>query len=373
MAAELTSRDPRWQISRHTLGGGKQQAVTIVTINNGAIEITVCPTRGMSILEVRDATSGLRLFGWDSPVKEVVHPQYVQLGSRGGLGWLDGFNEWLVRCGLEFAGAPGIDQFVTNTGEVAEMELTLHGKIANLPASTVELLRDDATGDAIRLRGMVHERMFLGPKLTLVTDLIVRPGSLDFELEDAVTNQGGADQEFQLIYHINFGAPLLEAESRVAVPARKVLPRNAHSAGPVDRWQSYQGPQAGFVEQVYFITPYADEAGTTCATLHNANLDRGAVIAWSTEALPSLTLWKNTAAFEDGYVTGIEPGTGFPNNRRVERQAGRVPKLSPGETRQFRLGFRVLSDRDQVQSALGQVAAIANGRATQIVREPPDA
>ena len=62
----------------------------------------------------------LRL-GWDSPVKEVVHPQYVHLESRGGLGWLEGFSEWVVRCGLEFAGAPGKDKFITNTGDEAEM------------------------------------------------------------------------------------------------------------------------------------------------------------------------------------------------------------------------------------------------------------
>ena len=53
----------------------------------------------------------------DSPVKEVVHPSHIDLESRGGLGWLEGFNEWMVRCGLEFAGHPGTDQFINNTGD----------------------------------------------------------------------------------------------------------------------------------------------------------------------------------------------------------------------------------------------------------------
>ena len=59
----------------------------------------------------------------------------------------------------------------------------------------------------------------------------------------------------------------------------------------------------------------------------------------STEQLPFFTLWKNTAAENDGYVTGLEPGTNFPYNRRIERKAGRVPKLAAGESRHFAIDF----------------------------------
>src|SRR5439155_19584543 len=63
-------------ISKQTLHGGKQEAVDLITINNGKLTISVTPTRGMGILKVE--SSGLRL-GWDSPVKEIVHPQFITL------------------------------------------------------------------------------------------------------------------------------------------------------------------------------------------------------------------------------------------------------------------------------------------------------
>ena len=47
------------------------------------------------------------------------------------------------------------------------------------------------------------------------------------------------------------------------------------------------------------------------------------------------------AANETGYVTGIEPGTGFPNTRSIEREQGRVPKLEPREYRDFHLAFEI--------------------------------
>ncbi|HEU4679983.1 MAG TPA: DUF4432 family protein, partial [Terrimicrobiaceae bacterium] len=128
-----------WSVKKVTLHGGRQEGVETIVVDNGRLKITVCPTRGMGVLAV---TMGDILLGWNSPVKEIVHPSLINLQSRGGLGWLEGFNEWMVRCGLESAGHPGVDKFVNNVGDEAAMELTLHGKIANIPASEVEVMVD---------------------------------------------------------------------------------------------------------------------------------------------------------------------------------------------------------------------------------------
>src|SRR5437868_7084588 len=98
-AKEATPGCPvAWSVRTRTLHGGKQEGVELIVVDNGKLQITVIPTRGMGVLSV--AAGDVRL-GWDSPVKDIVHPQFVNLQARGGLGWLDGFNEWLCRCGLE--------------------------------------------------------------------------------------------------------------------------------------------------------------------------------------------------------------------------------------------------------------------------------
>ena len=127
----VTPEKPDWSITKKTLHGGKQEGVDLITVDNGKLSFSVIPTRGMSLLNARMDDIHL---GWDSPVKEVVHPKYIRLEDRGGLGWLEGFNEWMVRCGLEFAGHPGTDEFINNTGSPATLNLTLHGKIQNIPA-----------------------------------------------------------------------------------------------------------------------------------------------------------------------------------------------------------------------------------------------
>jgi hypothetical protein len=83
-----------------------------------------------------------------------------------------------------------------------------------------------------------------------------------------------------------------------------------------------------------------------------------------------LTLWKNLAAKEDGYVTGIEPGTNFPNNRRVERKFGRVPKLAPGASRTMTLDFAIHVGADEVAAITDRIVTI-QGRQQSLIDERP--
>jgi hypothetical protein len=369
----LTSRDvmfqsaAAWSVKRFDLHGGKQEGCELIVLDNGKLKITVVPTRGMSVLEV---TSGDVRLGWNSPVKQVVHPQFMRLESRGGLGWLEGFNEWMVRCGLEFAGHPGQDEFVNNVGEKATMDLTLHGKIGNIPASEVSVAVDPDSPHRIRVKGTVFEQAFYGPKLELATEISTEPGSDTFRIEDRVTNHGAFEQEYQVIYHGNFGPPLLEKGSRVLTAAKRISPFNAHAAEGLKQWPTYDAPTKGFVEQVYCLEPLADPEGRGTVMLENAAADRAVTMRWSMDSLPYLTLWKNTAAAEDGYVTGLEPGTGFPYNRRIERLAGRVPKLAPRASREFRINVGIHVGKGQVADQVATIEKLQSKTPLAVSTEP---
>ncbi len=358
---QITSKEvtPRskvpWSVRKVTLHGGKQEGVDLIHVDNGKIRFTVCPTRGMGLIS---ASRGDLRLGWDSPVKEIVHPQYVNLQARGGLGWLDGFNEWMCRCGLENNGGPGTDRFINNVGDEATMDLTLHGKIANLPAQEVEVVVDREPPYTIHIRGTVHERMFYGPKLELRTDISTVPGSDTLRVKDVITNRGAQPQEFQILYHTNFGRPLLEQGATFAAPVARVIPMNDVAARAINNYPKYLGPTLGFVEQVYCMYPRADASGRSLAILQNRARNQAASVRYSVTELPYLTLWKNTAATNDGYVTGIEPGTNFPNTRSVERKLGRVPKLGPGASYSIAVDFGLHSGTSEVQALTDEIAAI---------------
>jgi hypothetical protein len=374
-SVERNVQTPTWEqkikgggfVRKEVLHGGKQEDVEIIVVNNGTLEFTVVPTRGMSVAEV--LLDDIRL-GWGSPVKEIVHPKFVNLQERGGLGWLEGFNEWMVRCGLEFAGHPGKDEFINNVGDKAEMDLTLHGKIGNIPASEVEVIIEREPPHRVRVRGRVDERMFYGPKLELWTEISTESGASSFRIADTIKSHSAFDQEFQIIYHANYGPPLLEEGAKFVGAVKRVTPFNAHAAKGVPAFASYVGPTKGFIEQVYCIEPYADSSGKTAIMLHNASGTKAVTMSYAVEELPFLTLWKNTNAEEEGYVTGLEPGTGYPYNRRIERKFGRVPKLGPGATRGFAIDFQILRGADAIAKAKAQIEKIQAGRATETNAEP---
>ena len=356
----------QWSIEKKTLAGGKQDGVDIIIINNGKLTITMVPTRGMSIQNVVMDDIGL---GWDSPVKEIVNPKYINLESRNGLGWLDGFNEWMVRCGLEFFGGPGIDQFVDDTGQLWQMNLTLHGKQGNTPASEVEIVVEKTPPYRIAVRGKVNESTIQKPNLTIQTEISTVPGSNKFQISDKITNLSAIAQEFGILYHTNFGPPLMEKDAKLKAPAKKVTPINEHSAKAVSTYNTYREPTTGFIEEVYCMILYGDKADKTIVMLENASGDKALSMAYSIKELPYFTLWKNPVAPEDGYVTGLEPGTGFPRNRSEERKLGRVPKLEPRQSRSFTIDYEIHDSREKVSNVRKQIEKIIDKRETVIEEE----
>ncbi|MGF1582587.1 MAG: aldose 1-epimerase family protein [Gemmataceae bacterium] len=357
-----------WSVRLVRLHGGKQEGVDLIVIDNGQLKMTLIPTRGLGIQSVQ--LGDLRL-GWDSPVKEVVHPKFINLQARGGLGWLEGFTEWLCRCGMENNGQPGTDRFVYNVGDEATMELTLHGKVANIPAQDVKLiLRGTKTKPRIVIQGRVDEKMLFGPKLELHTEISTQVGSSRFRIDDKVVNAGAQAQEFQMLYHLNFGRPLLQEGARFVAPLAKVAPFNKRAGEDLHRFSSYDAPTPGYVEQVYVMEPLANQAGKTTILLRNRKGDRGASMTYRVKELPYLTLWKNTGAITDGYVTGIEPGTNYPNTRRIERKFGRVPKLAAGKGHRMTIDVGLHVTAAEVSGVVRGIEAIQGKRKTKVVRMP---
>jgi hypothetical protein len=343
-----------WSINKYVLRGGVSDGVDVVEVNNGRLSISILPTRGMALW--KGTCDGLEL-GWRSPVAFPVNPAFVNLVEREGLGWLAGFNEWLCRCGLEFNGPPG-------------KEGTLHGRIANLPAHFVDVsVATDGPG-TVSVSGVVDETMMFGSALRLKSTIQTAAGSNRITVIDEITNFGGGPRELELLYHINTGRPFLEPGARFVAPIIEVAPRDAAAAAAIDSFESFAAPLAGFAEQVYYFDLADDREGRTQTLLKSAHGDKGLSIGFDKRQLPYFALWKNTVAEADGYVTGLEPATNFPNLKGFERERGRVISLAPGATHAARLEIIVHSTPQGVLAAETAIAALQKGHAPRIHYQP---
>ncbi|MFN5757661.1 MAG: aldose 1-epimerase family protein [Planctomycetia bacterium] len=336
---ELSASLGSLSVTARRLRGGPREGVLQVELVAGGTRAIVLPDRGLGIWKV---SCGDVELGWHSPVAGPVHPRHVPLGEPSGIGWLDGFDELVARCGLVSNGAP---DFAPN----GRLLHGLHGRIANLPAHDVQVTLDDSSG-TVTLTGAVDETRFLVHDLRMHTRIELHADQPRVAWADRVENRSDRPTTMQMLYHVNFGPPLLGAGASLVADVEEVAPRDAAAVADVPSWNRYAAPEAGRGEQVHFMRLRTDASGRAAAMLVAPDATKAARLSWRAAELPCLTLWKNQGGLADGYVTGIEPGTNYPNPRSLEEKQGRVVPLAPHADISFDLALDVLS-ADAIRTA----------------------
>ncbi len=313
------------------LRGGNAEGVEALEVWTGSgLAFTVLPGRG---LDVANATWKGQSLCWLSPTG-IVSPAHAEEPDAG---WLRSFGGGLLAtCGLSNVGPP-----VAERGKA----YGLHGRIGTQGAENLAVTQEWA-GDEFLLsvRGTLREAAVFGENLRLTRTLSTRLGATGFSLDDRVENLGFEAQPLALLYHFNFGSPLLGPGARVVAPivATEARDEVARADRGVETCRVFPPPTHGFREKVYFHTLAPGADGRTFVALVN---DTGAspwgvVLRWSQEQLPCFTQW--TMAGEGTYVLGLEPGTVVPLGRSALREVGRLPLLEPHSTRDFHLEVEVL-------------------------------
>ena len=316
--------------------GGPVPGVLTEGMANGVRTIDVRSPGGLSFVVIADR--GLDIgraeylgvpLAWRSPVGE-VSPAFA---DQHGLGWLDVFGGGLLTtCGLGTVGQPSQD---------AGQRLGLHGRISTVPAHAVrafgEWLEDEYQ---ITIEGCVREASALGPVLEMRRRITTTLGQPQLRVEDVVTNLGATATPHMFRYHCNFGYPLICEDTRIALDAQAVEPRDAPSAEAIGRLEDIWPPSRPSAEHVYTVDPTGDGHQAT-ATLTNHTLAGGLAVSlrWSADTMPWLVVWKQLS--RGSYVTALEPSNCHDDGRAAERRRGTLVELAPGEQRRYWLDITV--------------------------------
>lgn len=306
-----------------TLNEGSEAGVEQIQVRTGAgLAYAVSPQRG---LDISLAEFGGVPISWQSPNGD-VHPAFY---DDRGLAWLrTAAGGLLMTCGFTQAGAPNVDE-----GE----ELGLHGRAHHLPARQVA-----ATGSwkgdeyTMRVQGIVEETVIFGEYIRLTREIRSTLGSNVIAITDRFENLGFAPAPLMLLYHFNFGFPLMTEETTVAFPSRRVAPREAET--PLEGYQGWQPPEPGHQERVYLHEDLeTDPAGWAAASIFNPAfpLPGGPApltvqLRWNTATLPSHVQWRMPGA--GTHVLGIEPTNTNVRGRAAARADGSLVWLDPGDS-----------------------------------------
>ena len=311
-------------VARYQFTEGKAKGLEVAEVKTGAgLRYAVQLDRGMNIGEASfDGVNVAFLSkgGNAAPDAAGNDNSLFHYGFNGGL---------MYTCGLSHVGAPCEDQ-----GE----KLPLHGVISCTRAEELYAGTDlDETGmPVMQVRGKINESRLFGEDLTLNRKIWSPYGKNVICIHDEITNEGFTTVPLMLLYHCNFGWPLLSEEAEFFTSGTMVLGGNPISKTETALYNCFGKPQADYPERVYNHV-LAGEGDAVFAGVRNKALGIEAVIRFRKSQLPELTQWKLMRSGD--YVLGIEPCNCRTFGRATERAEGRLKWIEPGETKTFDLSI----------------------------------
>jgi galactose mutarotase-like enzyme len=243
-----------------------------------------------------------------------------------GLGWLRTFGGGLVTtCGLTHVGGPE---------DEGREHFGLHGRISHIPAENLRVWQEWRGEDyVLAIEGQTRQTVLFGENLLLTRKISTRLGANALVIEDTVRNDGFRATPLMILYHCNFGFPVVSADSELVIDDDSVEPRDDAARVGLSAHTRFDPPAPGYAEQVFFHHPRAGADGFAQAALVNRALNFGAYVKWRVAELPIMWQWKMMGARD--YICGLEP-TNHPGlSRQKMHEQGKMQMLEPGEEMRF--------------------------------------
>lgn len=301
----------------YLLNEGWANGMRATDINTGSgLIYTVLPDRGLDIS--RASYKGINLVYLTCNGE--THPSFYE---PAGTGWLRTFSGGLLTtCGLTHLGTPCEDE-----GE----RLGLHGRVSTIPVRQFADLSHWNDNDYIsRVSGVIEEGCLFGNKLRMMREISSVNGQNNIRLTDIITNFGNKTSPFTILYHMNFGYPLLDENAELSIEPTETVPRDQAAVLGINEFRRFIKPQPEYKEQVFFHTMKGNDQGETSVTLKNRKAGIAVSISFNISQLPYVSEWKMMAHGE--YVLGIEPGNVPAKSRKALRDENKLPVLQPGES-----------------------------------------
>jgi len=289
-------------------GAGGVRAIDVNT--GGGLHYTILPDRGLDISLA--SFRGVN-FSYLSPQEELSAAYYDCQAD----GWLRTFYAGLLTtCGP------------VNYGPACEyggVTYSLHGRFNVTPAVNVCDMTDVSEG-IIKVSGRIANFVLFGEKIEIRRTISSVVGQNTIRINDVVTNHSDTDTPNMMMYHINFGYPLLDEDAEIYVGSESYAGFDENSRKFIDEIWSFGPPCVDNREKNYLHTMNRDVTGT--ARLRNDKLGFGVEISFNTATLPYLNQWKYERTRD--YVLGLEPANAPCDSIMAVSNAGKLPVLGAG-------------------------------------------
>ncbi len=323
MLAHVGSMEQVAYARRMTIDEGGGKGITVVQVKCGDLDYVVLLDRGIDIANVNYKgipISYISKTGLKSPYTFDSRGTEFLRSFTGGL---------LTTCGMTYFGAPCKDQ-----GEA----LGLHGRMTGLIGSDIGISCEFEEDDyVIRIKGKVRESAVFGENVVLRREIISVLGENRIIIKDEVENEGFTQTPLMLLYHCNFGYPMLSGATILEYESNKTIPRDDIATMGLSDSKVFESPKKVYKEQVFFHQLQGSDYHFAHVNLINPEIGIGMTLHYDTSNLPYMVEWKQMG--QGDYVLGLEPATWVTYGRAKAREMNQLKMIEPGELLTFSLDF----------------------------------
>jgi hypothetical protein len=165
-------------------------------------------------------------------------------------------------------------------------------------------------------------------------------------IEDKVTNLGNLPVPHMLLYHCNFGWPLIDEGTEIIWEGKWKSRGSSLDNFIFNKNSKYKickssiDEHNGAGESVAFIEIAPKSSGICECGFINHKLGLKVVLRFKKDQLPWLTNWQHWGKNE--YVTALEPGTHPPIGQAAARKNNSLLFIQPGEIRNYYLEMELI-------------------------------
>ena len=321
-------------LKRISFNSGMAKGVEAIDVDNGdGLIFTVLVDRGLDIGRLCFKNSNISYMS----ATGVVSPyHYDPRGEE----WLRGFaGGFLTTCGLTQAGDPC---------NVSGVEHGLHGPYSNLQAELTQAF-GIWVGDRYEMRigANVRQARQQTENLLLSREIVCVLGENTLRWKDKISNQGAHPQAFMILYHMNFGYPLINPGCEIIIPAEHTKGWDKYSQSLVGTCAEIAEPDAGAKHCVFLHDMHEDNGKTGFFIADNKQAPRFALsVRYDTNVLHTLGQWRYLCKRD--YVMAMEPCNNHIKGLSYEKEHGALQYLQSDQEIEIEFEARFLSGENEI-------------------------
>ena len=332
-------------LKRYSFLDGKARGVEAVDIDNGnGLQFTVLADRCLDIDSLKFAGKPLAFLSRTG----VVAPAFF---NDRGFEWLRSFGAgFLTTCGLSQVGDPCVYE---------DEPKCLHGLIANTPAASYCATQKWVESHYVmQVSGVVRQAKQQGEGLALERSISCTLGEDCIYIDDTITNEGVQPAPFMILYHMNFGYPLINPDCEIVIPVISTKGLNEESEANKASWGKMPPPTPDAESNVFLHKVHCDEQNLgEFLLIDNKEHPQVAVgVQFPMDVLHTLAQWR--LPLTKDYVMALEPCNNSLKGIRYEQEHGRLQFLQPDEKVSISIKVSFLDDAEAIKTKKEQILSL---------------